>query len=588
MRLEFAATNYSTFMGDLLQAPARQASGGGHTAAADGGGIASARGCAGGLLRVQVVVEAGGEAVAEGGGGSGWSASEVRPLHWLPPPPPLVPPAATNPALPPGGGATASSSSAAAVAAAAATGATTPASGPPGSAAAELRPGVASPPPGTSDWCAAADAFACAAAAGPAPAPLGVSSLEWLVLRLPWYRFGLCAFAAQWGALAGAALLAALLARRGPAAPAPAWRAAARQLVGAWLRRLRLVPRATRGGRGAGGGGQVVGGGDREGSRCREMEARGGAAADEGGLSAAAAGGGGAGDCGGAGDDGCAEAAPLLQCDTQQAASSSAGPSPRGPRRSRSGGNHGGGGPAVTAAQAPAEAASRPTAVPDRPPLLLRLWPLRDFAALARRRPSPWFHGPWLALLSYWAYLAVGPWLLAEFVAGEGPAPTERTGRYGVLTVYGIFMPWSGGWTTAPSLDFAVIVNAVWALNVAPAALLCASAAARLGGLAAAGQLQGGRRGAAADVTGPVAVAAAALLSPPQAVALLSIGVVNVLLGWKLWAGLGWAPVLVSPGVGWLLPLTVTWLYWARRCAVTGAAAASGSTGAMGRQRWHD
>ncbi|GIM02325.1 hypothetical protein Vretimale_7204 [Volvox reticuliferus] len=190
------------------------------------------------------------------------------------------------------------------------------------------------------------------------------------------------------------------------------------------------------------------------------------------------------------------------------------------------------------------------------------LWPLRDLIELADHRD----YVPWLTLALYGIYLAVGPWFAAEFIApSDSSTAKQALSGYGFLAAYGIYVrsipmiPGDAaqrpgrktGWSAAPSEDHVAIVNVVALTCIAPALLLCVSAAARLRRMAVAGKL---------DIrSGCMSIWQ--ILSWRQTAALCGIAVLNVGLCWKLWAGLGWMVVAVSPGVGWLLPLLLAWLW---------------------------
>ncbi len=250
----------------------------------------------------------------------------------------------------------------------------------------------------------------------------------------------------------------------------------------------------------------------------------------------------------------------------------------------------------------------------------LRLWPLCDFAVLARHTV------PWVGLLAYLCYLAVGPWVAGQLVGLEMEAEAEvdrvggglhgagsgngirvngggggsvRQASYGVMTAHGVYLwqpcgPVRGGvgggvpgccgggwglggvvarvlggcWVRGPSQDYVVMASATACVCVLPACLVCASLVANwsravedrtaAAGAAAASAAAGAAKGRwCGGASWVVAVVQFTVMS--------GVAFANGAMVWKLWAGLGWAGACVSPGVGWMVPLFGVWAWVARR-----------------------
>ncbi|GLI63519.1 hypothetical protein VaNZ11_006504, partial [Volvox africanus] len=185
MQLEFASVNYSIYTADLLRpvhvAPEAVA---GPPASRVGGG--SVRSCPPGFISVQVCVGGGAgsdsNSATTGVGGDGdgarggMSSSAERLLHWYPPAA-AAPPAASH-----------------------------------------SRPAAAATPSRDTFWSPTGDSDSLSSVHCP-PARLQQTVLEWLVMHVPWHRFGLVAAAAHWcvltlGMLAAPRVFAVLKARR--------------------------------------------------------------------------------------------------------------------------------------------------------------------------------------------------------------------------------------------------------------------------------------------------------------------------------------------------------------------------------------
>ncbi|KXZ43817.1 hypothetical protein GPECTOR_80g177 [Gonium pectorale] len=392
------------------------------------------------------------------------------------------------------------------------------------------------------------DAGDDSAASCAAPAPLDQKRLEWLILHVPWHRMGRVAFWLQWSVLVVGLLLSPIvilrLQRREQHSLSPAsQQLAAGGRAGEW-------PEAA-----AAAGGQ------------RTPRANGGASAarpsaDDAFSSSVRIGGAGGGSC----------------IARKRSSSSLGNPAPE---EAAAAGVESDGHRAHRLAAidsddrgdvALASAGSTPRIHPRHspPPSQQRVWtpwPLRDFVHLADSH-----RGLWAGLLGYCLYLALGPWFVARFVdeapaAAGGPAYPGPLSGGGFLTAHGIYM-WSLApaegtaagrgaaaqqrWVAAPSQDYVVIINVFMLFLIGPTVLLAASVVARWGRLAVEGRLRG----------------AGQWLSWLQAGGLAGLAALHGLLCWKLWAGLYWAPLLVSPALGWVPLLLAAWLVLARRQVV--------------------
>ncbi|KAG2482524.1 hypothetical protein HYH03_018541 [Edaphochlamys debaryana] len=552
MVLESTSGSHSTYVADLL------------SPAADG--ARDPGDCPSGLLTAQVVVP--------GPPGEPPSTSEARPLHWSQPPPPSAPYPSTI--------TTASSSST--------------------MSSATSTPSTSAPTPADA---ASGDAFWGPRAAAQGPAPLGTSWVEWGVLAGRWYPLGLAAFAAQWlvGAV-GLLLLAPRWAlqraqRRRGAGGATGARAGERRSGRGTGREVALggyTRAATAEGAGAGGAGAEAGSprrngspGDSSGSDGEEAGRQGDRGCSTsvcvGAAGAARAGGGGGGAAGGGGSGGgvikrsssgssssagCCGVGTRAPHDGWSAASTSA----LLPRRAP-----GGYADPASAAAATSSAAGPPPL--PRLALPLRLWPVRDCVVLAAHPV------PWAAALAYCLLLAAGPWFVGQLVTPEAarPGPGSGPGSLPFLAGWAVVTPWAvlmrppdagggdgdagdaaggGSWVqVAPSLDYVVMCNFTAAFLLLPALLLCASVASRWRGLAAAGRLGPGRRAGAWVGACGGGGGGAALLTWRQAGALGWVAFAWSMLSWKVGAGLGWPAVLVSPGIGWVVPGVAAWMWLA-------------------------
>ncbi|GIL64263.1 hypothetical protein Vafri_18262 [Volvox africanus] len=554
MQLEFASANYSTYTADLLRpvdgAPVAVV---GLASRVRGGSV---RSCPPGVISVQVRVGDGagsdGNSASAGVGGSGggasgsMSSSAERPLHWYPP----------------------------------------------AAAATQSHDAFWNP----MDGAGGSDSLSSVHCS---PARLQQTVLEWLVMHVPWHRFGLIAAAAQWcvltlGMLAAPRVFAVLKARqRHSQGPEHQRTSSARQTR---RRHQRQRQRLRNGlpGSSAGCGSDEAEEGDAD-LRDPMTEAAGAAVAvarrqlDWMGecVSTSVRLGGMCGSKNG-------KSTVLKRSSSDSSTGGGVGVGV-GRREAQSGGGdalithtglhtgplnseeYRGGGGANNSEEITSPGDSRGTTMCFRRTAwkVVRcwlLWPLRDLAELAEHRD----YVPWLALVLYGVYLAVGPWFTAEFItmhAASGSIVQPALGGYGFLAAYGIYMrptpivPGDGAqragtdprWFAAPSQDHVVIVNVVALTCIAPGLLLCASAAARLQRIAVAGKFH--FRSGGMDTW--------QILSWRQTAALCGIAVLNVGICWKLWAGLGWTAIAMSPGVGWLLPLLAAWLWLTSSRAAT-------------------